>query len=101
MPYDGVQVAMQFFIVTTEILIGLALIGGLFTPVASVLSLVLLFMFASTTGLFLSSCWMFFAAIVMLWGAGSIFGLDYYTTPLLKKGWKRLDWVRRSYLYHD
>ncbi|NLW55223.1 MAG: hypothetical protein GX050_01150 [Firmicutes bacterium] len=101
MPHDWVQVATQFFIVAAEILIGLALIGGLFTGPASALSLVLLFMFVTTTGLYLSSCWMFFAAIVMLWGAGSIFGLDYYTTPLLKKGWKRLGWVRRLYLYHD
>jgi NADH dehydrogenase len=31
LPYDGVQIAMQIFIVFAEILIGLALIGGLFT----------------------------------------------------------------------
>ena len=101
MPYDWVQMAMQIFIVTAEILIGLALIGGLFTAPSSALSIILLAMFVTTTGLYLSSGWMFFAAIVMLWGAGSIFGLDYYTTPLLKKGWKRLGWVRRLYIYHD
>ncbi len=101
MPYDWVQVAMQIFIVAAEILIGLALIGGLFTTPSSALSLVLFFMFVTTTGLYLSNFWMLFAAIVMLWGAGSIFGLDYYITPLLKKGWKRLGWVRRLYIYHD
>ena len=101
MPYDWVQIAMQAFIVAAEILIGLALIGGLFTTASSALSIVLMFMFVTTTGLYLSSFWMLFAAIVMLWGAGSIFGLDYYTTPLLKKGWKRLGWVRRLYIYHD
>ncbi len=101
MPYDWVQVAMQIFIVAAEILIGLALIGGLFTTMSSALSIVLMFMFVTTTGLYLSNFWMLFAAIVMLWGAGSIFGLDYYTTPLLKKGWKRLGWVRRLYIYHD
>ncbi len=101
MPYDWVQVAMQIFIVTAEILIGLALIGGLFTTPSSALSLVLMSMFVTTTGLYLSSFWMIFAAIVMLWGAGSIFGLDYYVTPLLKKGWKRLGLVRRLYIYHD
>lgn len=101
MPHDWVQVAMQMFIVAAEILIGLALIGGLFTTPSSALSIVLLSMFVTTTGLYLSSFWMLFAAIVMLWGAGSIFGLDYYTTPLLKKGWKSLGWVRRLYIYHD
>ncbi|NLC53474.1 MAG: NAD(P)/FAD-dependent oxidoreductase [Firmicutes bacterium] len=101
LPYDWVQVAMQTFVVAAEVLIGLALIAGLFTTPASVLALVLLFMFVSTTGLYLSSFWMLFAAIALLWGAGSIFGLDYYITPLLKKAWKRLGWVRRLYIYHD
>jgi NADH dehydrogenase len=101
MPFDWLQVAMQIFIVAAEILIGLALIGGLFTPLSGALSIALLCMFITSTGLYLSSFWMLVAAIAMLWGAGSIFGLDYYTTPLLKKGWKRLSWVRRLYIYHD
>ncbi len=101
LPYDWVQLAMQIFIVSAEILIGLALIGGLFTTPSSALSIILMFMFVTTTGLYLSSFWMFFAAILMLWGAGSIFGLDYYVIPLLKKGWKRLGLVRRFYIYHD
>lgn len=101
MPYDWVQIIMQAFIVSAEILIGLALIGGLFTTPSSALSLVLMSMFITTTGMYLTNFWMLFAAIVMLWGAGSIFGLDYYTTPLLKKAWKRLGWVRRFYIYHD
>jgi NADH dehydrogenase len=101
MPFDWLQVAMQIFIVAAEILIGLALIGGLFTPLSGALSIALLCMFITSTGLYLSSFWMLVAAIAMLWGVGSIFGLDYYTTPLLKKGWKRLSWVRRLYIYHD
>lgn len=101
MPYDWVQITMQIFIVTAEILIGLALIGGLFTTPSSALSLILLSMFVTTTGLYLSNFWMLFAGVVMLWGAGSVFGLDYYLTPFLKKVWKRLSWVRRLYIYHD
>ncbi|MGE5613707.1 MAG: NAD(P)/FAD-dependent oxidoreductase [Bacillota bacterium] len=101
MPYGWVQVAMQVFIVATEILIGLALIGGLFTPLVGALSIALLCMFVTSTGLYLSSFWMLVGGIAMLWGAGSIFGLDYYVTPFLKKGWKRLSWVRRLYIYHD
>lgn len=101
MPFNWLQIAMQISIVAAEILIGLAIMGGLFTPLAAAVSIALLCMFITSTGLYLSTFWMLVAGIAMLWGAGSIFGLDYYTTPLLKKGWKRLDWVRRFYIYHD
>ncbi len=101
LPFDWLQLAMQIAIVAAEILIGLALIGGLFTPLVGALSIALLCMFITSTGLYLSTFWMLVAAVAMLWGAGSIFGLDYYTTPLLKKGWKRFGWVRRLYIYHD
>lgn len=101
MPTDWVQMVMQVLVVLMEILIGLSMIGGLFTTLSSLVSLILLFMFAATTGLYLSNIWMVFAAIALLYGAGSIFGLDYYTTPLLKKRWKRIGWVRRLYIYHD
>jgi len=100
-PYDGVQLAMQIFIVISEILIGLSLIGGLFTTPSSAFSVVLLSMFICTTGLYLSSFWMIFAAIALLIAAGRIFGLDYYAMPYFKKRWKKIGWVRRSYLYHD
>jgi NADH dehydrogenase len=92
---------MQGFIVIAEILIGLALIGGLFTTPASALSLVLQFMFVCTTGLYLGTFWMIFAAIAVLIGAGRTFGLDYYAMPFLKKQWKKLPIVRRLYIYND
>ena len=101
LPYDGVQLAMQIFIVVAEILIGLALIGGLFTFPAAGFSLILQFMFVTTTGLYLGTFWMIFAAIAVLIGAGRTFGLDYYAMPALKKGWKNIPVVRKSYLYHD
>ena len=92
---------MQSFIVIAEILIGLALIGGLFTTPASALSLILQLMFVSTTGLYLGTFWMIFAAIAVLIGAGRTFGLDYYVMPLLKKGWRKIPLVRKLYIYHD
>ena len=101
LPYDKVQIGMQIFIVVAEVLIGLALIGGLFTFPASAFSLVLQFMFVTTTGLYLNTFWMIFAAIAVLIGAGRTFGLDYYAMPALKKGWKKIPIVRKSYLYHD
>jgi NADH dehydrogenase len=92
---------MQIFIVVAEILIGLALIGGLFTFPAAGFSLILQFMFVTTTGLYLGTFWMIFAGIAVLIGAGRTFGLDYYAMPALKKGWKKIPVVRKSYLYHD
>jgi NADH dehydrogenase len=51
LPNESVQMFMQIFIVVAEILIGLALIGGLFTTPASAASLILQAMFVTTTGL--------------------------------------------------
>jgi NADH:ubiquinone reductase (H+-translocating) len=98
---DGLQIVMQIGIVVAEILIGLALIGGLFTFISAAASLVLQVMFIMTTGLYLSTFWMIFAAIAVLIGGGSTLGLDYYAIPALKKGWGKLKFVRKWYVYHD
>ena len=58
-------------------------------------------MFVMTTGLYLGTFWMIFAAIAVLIGGGRVFGLDYYAMPALKKGWKKVRWVKKWYLYHD
>lgn len=97
----GIALAMQIFIVFAEILIGLSMMGGLLTTLSGAVSIILLFMFTATTGLYLSSFWMVFGAIALLFGAGKVFGLDYYASPLLKKGWRNIGWVRRLYIYHD
>jgi NADH dehydrogenase len=99
--HPGLTLAMQILIVIVEILIGLSMMGGLLTTLSSLVSLVLLLMFTTTTGLFLSSFWMAFGAVALLFGAGKVFGLDYYVSPLLKKGWRSVGWVRRLYIYHD
>ena len=101
LPYDWVQMAMQIFIVIAEILIGLALMGGLFTTPAAAFSLVLQFMFVCTTGLYLGTFWMVFAGIAVLIGAGRTLGLDYYAMPGLKKLWRKLPIVRKLYIYND
>jgi NADH dehydrogenase len=101
LPYNNVQIGMQIFIVIAEILVGLALMGGLFTAPASALSLVLQFMFVCTTGLYLGNIWMVFAGIAVLIGAGRSLGLDYYAMPGLKKLWKKLPFVRKWYIYND
>ncbi|MDF2804667.1 MAG: dehydrogenase, FAD-containing subunit [Anaerocolumna sp.] len=101
LPNDSIQLAMQIFIVLAEILIGLALIGGLFTTPAAAVSLVLQFMFVATTGLYLNTFWMIFAGIAVLIGAGRTLGLDYYAMPALKKAWKNIPIVRKLYIYND
>ncbi|WP_069998792.1 NAD(P)/FAD-dependent oxidoreductase [Cellulosilyticum sp. I15G10I2] len=101
LPYDSVQLFMQIFIVVAEILIGLALIGGLFTTPAAAFSLILQIMFVCTTGLYLGTFWMVFAGIAVLIGAGRTLGLDYYVMPYLKKQWKKLPIVRKLYIYND
>jgi len=101
LPNESVQMFMQIFIVIAEILIGLALIGGLFTTPASAASLILQAMFVTTTGLYLSTFWMIFAAIALLIGAGKTLGLDYWVMPALKNKWKTVRWARKWYLYHD
>jgi NADH dehydrogenase len=101
LPYKNVQMVMQVMIVLLEIAIGLALIGGLFTTLAAIVSLVLQLMFVSTTGLYLATFWMIFGGIAVLIGAGRTFGLDYYVLPVIKKYWKKLPFVRKWYIYND
>jgi NADH dehydrogenase len=101
LPNDGVQLFMQCAIVFAEIIVGLALMGGLFTFPASAASIVLQAMFVTTTGIYLGTFWMIFAGIAVLIGGGRTFGLDYYVMPCLKKAWKKLPFVRKLYIYND
>ncbi len=98
---DGMQVFMQVVIVLLELAIGLGLIGGLFTFPCSAVSIILQFMFLTTTGLYLKGVWMIFASTALLVGAGYTIGFDYYVGPFLKKHWKNIKWVKRWYLYND
>ena len=98
---DTMQMIMQIVIVLMELAVGLALMGGLLTAPASAVSLVLQFMFITTTGLYLNTLWMIFASVACLIGAGRTIGLDYYAMPWLKRRWKKIGWIKKWYLYHD
>lgn len=98
---ESMQIFMQGTIVVIEILIGLALIGGLFTMLSSGVSLILQVMFVCTTGLYLSTFWMIFAGLAVLIGGGRILGLDYYVMPFLKRKWKKVGFAKKWYLYND
>jgi len=101
LPSNTMQMIMQITIVLLEVLIGAALIGGLFTTPAGIGSFALQMMFVTTTGLYMDTWWMVFASIAVLCGAGRVFSLDYYVQPWLKKHWSRTKLARKSYLYHD
>lgn len=100
-PSIPMQGFFQYLIVISEILIGLALIAGLLTTISSAYSLLLQMLFLTSTGLYMSSWWMIFAAIAMLFGGGRVLSLDYYVMPVLKKYWSKLGFVKKWYLYND
>jgi NADH dehydrogenase len=92
---------LQSMIVFTEIGIGLAIFGGLFTWWAAAISIIMCFLFTFTGMFTWSQAWFIFAAIVMLGGAGRGFGLDYWLVPFFKKRWNTTKLARRSHLYAD
>ncbi len=87
---DGVAMFFQVLVVILELLIGLLILGGAFNFVGSVISLGLLTMFITSTGLYEKSWWMLFASIAVMGGAGRAFGLDYYLIPYLNNVWENL-----------
>ncbi|MHB1392373.1 MAG: FAD-dependent oxidoreductase [Clostridia bacterium] len=91
----------QSTVVVMEIAIGLALIAGLFTFLASAGSLFLCANFIVSALGGYDILWHVFATIALMGGAGGAFGLDYYVQPWIKKFWKKTNFARGSYLYFD
>ncbi|WP_321992461.1 FAD-dependent oxidoreductase [Marispirochaeta aestuarii] len=89
----------QVMVVGVEVLIGLALIGGLFTFPAAGVSIIMCFVFIFSGMFSWSQLWFIFAAIVMLGGAGRSFGLDHYVLPFLGRKWRSISLVQRYHLY--
>ncbi|WP_319560625.1 FAD-dependent oxidoreductase [Marispirochaeta sp.] len=89
----------QVMVVGVEVLIGLALIGGLFTFPAAGVSIIMCFVFIFSGMFSWGQLWFIFAAIVMLGGAGRSFGLDHYVLPFLGKQWRSVSLVQRFHLY--
>lgn len=93
---DGVAMFFQILVVVLEILVGLMLLGGALTFIGSLISLGLVIMFMSSTGLYEKSWWMLFASIATMGGAGRAFGLDYYLLPYLNNVWENF-WKNRKF----
>ncbi|CCJ34172.1 FAD-dependent oxidoreductase [Caloramator australicus] len=79
----------QVMVVLAEIGIGLALIAGLFTALASLASIFLCFNFILSAMAGKEILWYIFGAIALLGGAGRSFGLDYYVVPWFYKWWEK------------
>lgn len=83
----NVQVAlfMQKTMTLVEIAIGLALIFGLFTWLASAVTIGLVITFCLSGMFYWANMWFIPAAFSLMNGAGRALGLDYYVIPWLSK----------------
>ena len=99
--YTMLATVFQTGMVLAEIVIGLCLIGGLFSALASIVSIAMGLMIWSSGMAPNEMLWYMIAAVATIGGSGSTFGLDYYVLPFLKKHWKRIGFVRKWYLFTD
>ena len=85
MPTPEIAVWFQRIVVITEIAIGLALIAGLFTFLASAASAFMTVNFILSAMAGWEILWFTFGSIALMQGAGRTFGLDYYVMPMISK----------------
>jgi len=84
-PNPEIAVWFQRMVVCAEIGIGLCLLAGLFTWLASAASAFLVVNFVLSAMAGYEILWYFFGAIALMGGAGKSFGLDYFVMPWLGK----------------
>ncbi|AWB43248.1 6-phosphogluconate dehydrogenase [Paenibacillus sp. CAA11] len=99
--YTSLATVFQFCMVIAEICIGVLLIVGLFTAISSIATVGLGIMIWSSSMASTEMLWYLAAGIALIGGSGSMFGLDYYVLPWLKKQWRRIPIVRKWYLYTE
>ena len=91
----------QTGMVLAELAVGILLIVGLFSALASLLSVAMGVMIWSSGMAPAEMLWFMSAGIALIGGSGSTFGCDYYVLPFLKKQWNKIGIVRKWYLYND
>jgi NADH dehydrogenase len=99
--YTVLAQIFQTGMVLAEITFGILLILGLFTAIASIGTIGMGVMIWTSGMAPYEMLWFVTAAIATIGGSGSVFGLDYYVLPWLKKQWKKIPLVRRWYLFTD
>jgi NADH dehydrogenase len=91
----------RYIVVLGEVAVGLALIGGLFTFLASGASIILGLMFIMAGMATREILWYIFGAIALLGGAGKGLGLDHWVMPWIKGWWNGTRLAQKTYLYLD
>jgi NADH dehydrogenase len=92
-------VLLQYMVVGLEGAVALALLGGTFTWVAGVASLVLCLNFTLAGYFTWNTAWMIFASVTVLGGAGRVLGLDAWIMPWLHRWWNGTGLAKRTYWY--
>lgn len=101
MPNLEVALFMQKLMSVVELLIGLALIAGLFTWLVSAVTVVLVVMFCLSGMFYWVNIWFIPVAIALMNGAGRAFGLDYWVMPWLGKLLDRWAYGKTNHIYSD
>ncbi len=91
----------QAAMVIGEIVVGLCLFGGLFTALASIVSIIMGGMIWASGMAPPEMLWYIIGGIAMIGGSGSTFGLDYYVLPFLNRRWRKIKFVKKWYLFTD
>ena len=99
-PNPDMAVLFQTMVVILEIGMGLALIVGLFTFLASAASAFMVCNFVLSAMAGWDILWYFFGSIALMSGAGSTFGLDYYVMPWIHKLAKNF-WIGKRTPIHE
>ncbi len=92
-------VALQYGVVFMEGAVALALLGGTFTWVAGVVSLILCLNFTLAGYFTWNTAWMIFASVTVLGGAGRVLGLDAWIMPWLHRWWNGTKLAKKTYWY--
>ncbi len=99
--YNALAYIFQGGMVLAELVIGCLLMAGLFTALASIVSIGMGAMVWVSSMAPFDMLWYMIASVALIGGSGSTIGLDYYVLPWLKKYYKRIPIVRRWYIYSD
>ncbi|MGL1891980.1 MAG: NAD(P)/FAD-dependent oxidoreductase [Spirochaetaceae bacterium] len=99
--FTALAAIFQGIMIIAEMIIGLCLLGGLFSAVASIGSVIMGGMIWVSGMAPPEMLWFIAAGIATIGGSGSTFGLDYYVLPFLSKRWRKLKFVKKWYLYTD
>ena len=93
---ENVSMFFQILVTVLEIMIGLMLLGGALNFLACLISLGILTVLITSTGLYDRDWWMLFASAALMGGAGRAFGLDYYLIPYLNNVWENY-WKNKKF----